>query len=501
MAISSDTTRPHAVKAQFDDSFSATALGGAVLFERLIRGLGLRKMLDLCLPRRQGEYFSAQVGEQVIAGLLCGGKGFQAAETLRRDSQLARIFGHAKVAEEATVWRAVCDMAGLVRRSFAETYEPAGSTQPALDLQGKPKTPPAYQRIVAETPEAMSGEQRGRFDDLLGQNAVRCAQALSIHDLKLAGFICVHGDGTILEVRGGCFDAARKDRNGNKSLQLMTLTAGPVYVGYRLLPGASDEGQALAEMLKTSGKTVAKIAPRLTMLAILDAAFAEKEVIRQLRDLDGRYIVCANQQRQCLERLAGEIGPEEWTVTGADARRGWAESGVALMRHQAEGWDATQTVVVRRWRQEDELEGTWHYSFLYTDLTPEMLPKGQIKQHGFASYVWMLYATKQGRENTYKTWLTDLGGHHPSSGRLGASEAMCCLQAIAANVHTVMSYRVMAKEDRGIRHWRFVRDYIRLAGRVVTAAGRTLVVHLAGADITARARRLWLEAYAATARI
>ncbi len=501
MATSRDTNRPHSVKAQFDDSFSATASGGAVLFERLIRGLGLRKMLDRCLPPRQGEYSSSEICEQVIAGLLCGGKGFQAAETLRRDSELARIFGHEKVAEEATVWRAVCDLAGLPRRSFAETYEPAGSVQPGLDLRGALKTPPAHQRIVGETPEAMPDERRLQVGNLLDQNAVRCAQALPVGDLKLAGFICVHGDGTALEVRGECFDAARKDRNGNKSLQLMTLTAGPIYVGYRLLPGASDEGNALADLLEKSGKTVTKIAPRLTMLAILDAAFAEKEVVDQVRELKGRYIICANQHRQCLERLAADIAPEEWTATGVDARRGWAESGVALMRHQPEEWEAPQTVVVRRWRQEDELEGTWHYSFLYTDLKSEMLPKGQIKQYGFSSYVWMLYATKQGRENTYKTWLTDLGGHHPASGRLGASELMCCLQAIAANVHAVMSYRVMAKEDRGIRHWRFVRDYIRLAGRVVKGAGRTLVVHLAGADITARARRLWLDAYAATGRV
>ncbi|MBA2733600.1 MAG: transposase [Acidobacteria bacterium] len=469
--------------------------------ERVVRSLGLRKIVDRFVPVRAGDYSSSVICDQVVAGLLCGGKGFQAAETLRRDSLLARIFGHEKVAEESTVWRACCDMAGLEQRSFAKTYKPVGAVQPALDLQGNEKKPAAYQRIVAAAPEAMPCERRAQFDALLEQVAVRCAQALPNQEMKLAGFVTVHGDGTALEVRGSCFDAARKDRNGNQSLQLMTLTAGPVYVGFRLLPGASDEGEALAALLATSGKTVAKIAPRAPVLSLLDAAFAEKDVVEQIHGLDWRYIICANQYRNCLERLAADIVPQEWTTTGADTRRGWADSAVALMRHQPEGWSAVQTVVVRRWRNNDELEGTWNYSFLYTDLTSQMLPKKKIKQYGFAAFVWMMYATKQGRENTYKTWLTDLGGHHPASGRLGASEVMCCLQAIAANVHAVISQRVVAKEERGIRHWRFVRDYIRLAGRVVMKAGRTLMVRLAGADVPENIRQLWLQAYAVSARL
>ena len=501
MVKTGDKTRPRSVKAQFDDSFSATASGGAVLVERVIRRLGLRKLMDRFLPERSGQYSSAEICDQLVAGLLCGGKGFQAAETLRRDRSLRRIFGHENVAEEATVWRAICDMAGLKQRSFADTYKPAGAVQPSLDLQGNETKPTAHHRIVADTPEAMPDERRRMLGDLAGQVAVRCAQALANRDLRLAGFVPVHGDGTALEVTGDCFDAARTDYKGNKSLQLMTLAAGPVYIGQRLLPGASDEGTALADLLKTSGKTVGKIAPTASVLALLDAAFAEKDVVEQLIDLKWNYIICANQQRQLLERLASEITEPEWTSTGADAGRKWSASGVATMSHLPQDWSQVQKVIVRRYRQADELEATWHYSFLYTDLTERMLPKKQIKHYGFAQYIWMLYSTKQGRENTYKTWLSDLGGHNPASGRLGASEMMCYMQAIAANIHAVISQRVMPKQEKGIRHWRFVRDYIRLAGRLVMESGKTLVVKLAGADIAEKARRWWLEAYAATGRI
>jgi hypothetical protein len=405
------------------------------------------------------------------------------------------------VAEEATVWRALCNMAGLARRLFSNTYKPVGSVQPALDLQGKEKKPATHERIVPQEPEAMSDERRLQFDQLMEQVAVRSAQSLAIGDLRLAGFVAVHGDGTALEVKGNCFDAARKDRNGNKSLQLMTLSAGPIYIGLRLLPGASDEGIALASLLKTSGATVGKIAPITPVLALLDAAFAEKQVVEEVDLLGWQYIICANQHRDLLERLAADINESEWIRGGADASRGWAENSVAIMRHQPQGWSQVQTVIVRRYRNEGELQGTWHYSFLYTNLTRELLPKKWIKKYGFAQYLWMLYSTKQGRENTYKTWLSDLGGHNPASGRLGASEVICYLQAIAANVHTVISYRVMPAQDRGIRHWRFVRDYVHLAGRVVMEAGRTLKIYLAGADTPERARRLWLDAYAAVQRL
>jgi hypothetical protein len=41
MARGSDTARARSVKAVFNDAFSATVHGGAVLIEKVIRGVGL----------------------------------------------------------------------------------------------------------------------------------------------------------------------------------------------------------------------------------------------------------------------------------------------------------------------------------------------------------------------------------------------------------------------------------------------------------------------------
>lgn len=157
------------------------------------------------------------------------------------------------------------------------------------------------------------------------------------------------------------------------------------------------------------------------------------------------------------------------------------------MRHQPEGWSRVQTVVVRRYRNEDEMEGTWHYSFLYTCLTREQLPEKQVSEYGFAQYIWMLYSAKQGRENAYKTWLSDLGGHNPASGRLGASEVMCCLQAIAANVHTAVAYRVMPCPGQGNPTLAF-RPGLRSPGRARSDGGGPDAEGLPGRGRHPRAR-------------
>lgn len=501
MARQGDTARARSVKAVFDEKFSATVHGGALLIEQTLRRLGLRKILKRYLPKRSGCYSSAQVCEQVIEGLLCGGKGFQAAEVVRKDPPLAAIFGHAQVAEEATVYRAMCDLAGLKQRLRSEAYRAAAAQMGALDVFGREQPQRKLQRIVPDKPEAMEEQRREQMLLALQILALHAAQTLHKPTLSLAGFYVVHGDGSDEEVRGCCFDAARNNHRGDLSLRLMTLALGPIYVGCQMLGGASDEATSLATLLSRSGWVVQEIAKKGKVLALLDAAFAEKQVICGLNDLKWSYIVCANQQRQVLERLVLEIQESEWVDQGPDAERKWQASGVAVMRHEPDDWPQPQTVVVRRWREQGEMEGIWHYSFLYTNLSAQQLPKDRLKRWGFGALIWMLYATKQGQENTYKTLLSDLGGHHPASGRLGASQALSYLWAMAANIHAVISTRVVDAKDRGIRLWRFIRDYVRIAGHVVMNSGKELVVRLAGADLPAEFKRRWMAAYATAGQL
>jgi len=126
------------------------------------------------------------------------------------------------------------------------------------------------------------------------------------------------------------------------------------------------------------------------------------------------------------------------------------------------------------------------------------LPKSRVKEYGFGRYLWMLYGTKQGRENHYKTPLEDFGLHHPPSGRLGINQVFYTLAVAASNLAMVIRYRVAKGEDRGITFWRFRERYVRLAGLLVRGA-RTLTARLFGAGLEARFQALWSAAFAEAA--
>jgi hypothetical protein len=481
---------------EFDDNFAATGRGGAVLLEQVMRSLGVRRVLSAGLPCRGGEYSSADVVEQVMEGLLCAGKGFQAAQVLRRDPLLMQIFGHEKVAEEATVYRAMCDLAGLNQRTLSDAYVPVEFETPSLNIYGEEVAARKHRRVVPDVAERMDSGRREAMSLVLRTLAARCGKTLQQKVFSLFGFAPIHGDGTDLEVEGRCFDAARTDRHGNRSLKLMSVSCGPICAALDVMEGATDEGNALPSLLAESESVVNELRGQRRVLSLLDAAFAELGVINEVQRLQWNYIVCANQWREVLERLAKEIADAEWASQGPDPSRGWSESQLAVFTHLPEGWSTVQTVIVRRWHERDELAcAPWHYAFLYTDLRPEDLPADKRRRYGYAQLIWMLYSTKQGHEHNYKPLLSDLGLHHPPSGRLGATQAFAFVCAMTANVQAVISLCVVDAKDRGIRAWRFVRDYVIIAAQIVVGAGRRLIVRLAGAALDDPFKAAWLQAY------
>lgn len=499
MARSGDTTRPRGVKAEFDPDFSATCLGGGVLVERAMRRLGVRGLLTRHLPSRSGQaqYSSAEAAYALVVGLLLGGRGIAAAEVLREDPLAAEIFGFGRgVPEEATMYRALCDLAGLAQRREEEAYEKAGRRITRLDVLGRDKADPRLRRRVPAEPEAMDPLRREALRALERCVARRCYEALSRKQTLLAGFHLLFGDATDLEVEGRCFDAARMGREGEKILRWATLMLGPVMIGQELMAGNRDEGRALPPLLRSAAGMVHELAgDKGRVLALLDSAYLEQAVLEVLLGLSWKFIIGANQWRDILTRLAGEQPEAIWVATGADAARGWAQSGVAVFSHRAHGWSQSLTIVARRWRQRNDLPGAaWHTSFLATNLEKADLPSGLLKRHHYGPAIWALYSTKQGREEQYKTALIDLGLHHPASGRLGVNQALYGLAAVAFNVAMVMRHRVLAQPDAGMRLWRMRELYFRLAGYLVRT-GRRLIVRLAGASVHARRQGLWQGAW------
>jgi hypothetical protein len=491
-----DTKRSHSVKADFDGEFSALSLGGAVLVEKALRSLGVRRLLGHHLSEGQ-----AARAYGLLVGLLVGGRGQKAAEWLGEDPQMLRLFGLESAAcSDSSSYRLLCDLAGLAQRKQSEAYVAAGEQLPRLDMLGQEQSAPQLRRVVPESPEAASEPSLEMLDGLLGGSAKRCLKALPRSIVRVGPWHAVFGDATDLQVEGRCFDAARMGRDGQPVLRWQTLTLGPVLVAQRLHPGNRDEGRSMPELLKRGREVIAAcLRPKALVLALLDAAYCEKPVIETLQGFGWHYIVCANQWRNVLSRLAGEQPQIIWRDSGADARRGWIESQTGVFIHQFAGWSAPVTIVARRWRESGDLPGVWRHSFLITNIDKGRVPPEMMK-HGYAQAIWMLYGTKQGRENHYKTPLRDLGLHHPPSGRLGVNQAFYALASVASNVAMVLRYRVLPAEERGMELWNLRQKYFQIAGRLART-GRTLMVWLAGASLHAARQTLWRQAFAEAGRL
>ncbi len=500
-----DTKRPRSVKAQFDSDFNATANGGAVLAEKSLRRLGLRRIVNQHLAARKprAKYTMENVAHAFLGALLVGGKGICATEKLREDALLSDIFGLENGApSDSTLYRVLCELSGLRERKSEACYVPSGCGLAALDMFGGERREPKRRRVVPDEPEAAGETERQALDSFTAAVAVRCAGAIPRNTMRLRDWHVVFGDATDLEVEGNCFDAARMGRDGNKVIRWQTLTLGPILVAEQLHEGNIDEGLSMPRLLAQGKQTVRKIlGTRTAVLALLDAAYFEKQVVDPLsEDLAWDFIICANQQRSVLRRLAQERPAREWEDTGADAGRGWSQSQTCCFTHQPEDWRRPVTIIARRWIKEGEIDGVWHYSFLGTRIEPGSLPQQLEAKHGYCSAIWMLYGTKQGHENHYKTPLRDFGLHHPPSCRLGVNQALYALATAASNIAMVMRYRLVRKDERGIAFWRLRERYFQISGFLIKSA-RRLTVHLSGANVGARRQVLWEHAFAAAGRL
>lgn len=497
--------RPRSLRAEFDPDFNATSNGGAALAEKTMRSLALRRYIKKHLPSRSegAEYSMEEAVYGFMSGLMVGGKGIQAAECLREDGLLSEVFGLREGAPSPpTFYRVLCELAGLSERKISDCYVASGRSLAALDMFGRPRQERRLRRVVPDRPEAATGDRHEVLERFTSQFALKCVRAIDQSAIGLHGWRVIFGDATDLEVDGNCFDAARMGRDGKKILRWQTLTLGPILVAQQLHEGNVDEGLSMPYLFESARGVVRQaLGAKARVLGLLDGAYFEKQVLEPLsEDSKWDFIVCANQQREVLRRVAEEMPDYVWENTGADARRRWRTSQVCCFTHMPKEWNQPVTIVARRWIEENELEGAWRYSFLATRIEPQAMPKKLVEQHGYCSAMWMLYGTKQGRENHFKTPLRDFGLHHPPSCRLGVNQAFYAIATAASNIAMVMRYRVVAKAERGIAFWRLRERYFRISGYLVGGA-RRLTVHLAGANVVARRQVLWKHAFAAAGRL
>jgi hypothetical protein len=218
------------------------------------------------------------------------------------------------------------------------------------------------------------------------------------------------------------------------------------------------------------------------ILFLLDSLYGDGPTLDQLESYGeaAAYIVGVMGLKEA-QRLMGEASECAWRDTGAQAGRGWSESGVATMWLQCAEWPVKRQMVCRRWKNEGEM--IWNYAGVVTRLTSlDRRVKNLMSQAslGFEEAIWHLYSHKQGMENQWKDLLSDMGLHHPPCAKAEVNAVFYALAGAGYNLSVAARRFGLSGSASRMRLWRFRREVLALAGYAVHHA-RTVVMRLVDA--------------------
>jgi len=424
--------RDRVVKAHWAQNEAITAWGGLALVERLAHRTRLWSDARREMPRRTrtgAGYDSTTVLAAMIHGLLSGSRGTYAAEPLREDEALKRLVGlEAGVPEEATVWR-----------TLGQWAEAGGAA-------------------------ALGGLQRRQCRRLIDKTTLGA--------MRVEGFTPIFIDATWLEVgRETKFEGA-KCFDGSAKLMLSTMWVGPYLVGQRFAREGEGELTASLDLVGPAWRDVVRpVKLDASVLFLADSLYGNDTALKRFESCKGaRYVVGARGLAE-IERVAAEQPEVLWQDTGADERRGWAESALCVHTFQAAPWDRARTAVTRRWRREGEF--LFHYASVLTNLEPtDARVVKMTREHkiGFAQAVYRLYDHKQAMENQFKEALSDLGLHHPPCAELARNEVFYAVAALALNLAVGVRRIALGGAERSMRLWRLRREFLAIPARVARHA-------------------------------
>ncbi len=416
------------VKARWAADSAVTAWGGLALAERLAHRTRLWSEARVRLPARTrtgAGYESSAVLASMIHGLLSGSRGTYAAEPLREDETLARLVGLEQgVPEEATVWRAL--------GQWAEN----------------------------DGVESFGRLQRRQCRGLIGKTPIRA--------MRFGGFTPVFVDGTWLEVGRRTKFEAVKVFNGAAKLILSTMWVGPYLAAQRFAAKGQGEMTAAMDLVDPVwNEVITPAGLNNAVLFLADALYGNDTALKKFEACEGaRYVVGAGGLAD-VERVASEQPEVQWEDTGADPRRGWAESALCVHIFQGRDWDRVRTVVTRRFRPEGEM--FFRYGSVLTNLEPgeaRLVKLMRAEKIGFAQAVWRLYDHKQAMENQFKDALIDMGLHHPPCRELARNEIFYAIGALALNLSVGVRRIGLAGRQSTMRLWRLRRVFFAIPARV-----------------------------------
>ena len=439
---------PHTIKIEFADD-PVTSFGGLTLVERMAQRLGIWRTLSGTLPERQGEYDWTTCVKSVVAGLLSGGHGTYAAQSVRDDAALLRLLSLEGVPEEATVWR-------------------------CLKQLGQ------YQAD-------------GRMGVVQAVAARRTLEKMPRPSLLLEGFVPIFADGSLLE-GSGRREGTKYIPEKGRGLMWSAVFVGPVLAAQRLSPEGAGEQSAVRAMLPAVQDRVLKpLHLERKALVLVDSLHGDGPTLSDLEAMKLHYIAGANKLDATAKTLS-EQPNLVWESTGANKTLGWSESGVCECWLQCEDWPRKRQLFGRRFKREGEM--IWNYSGVMSDLREKSVAGMLARGLSFARAIWRLYDAKAGMETLFCDGLSDLGLHHPPCQEHVRNAGFYAAASLAWVLGTAVDAIGGQGGERGstVRHdgearsrprpmrmrfWRLRRELFALPGRVARH-GHELKVRLLG---------------------
>lgn len=420
-----------------------TSRGGLSLVQSVARRMRLISDARRHLPARKDPsqgFETSAVALSLIHGLLSGGRGWQATESMRGDGPLLKLLG-------------------LKRAPSAETVEEVVKYL-ARERGGVAAVAPVLRRQVS-----------------------RCLDAMNRARLSISGgFVPVWADGSHLEVEGRRFDSIKKIK-GKRGQLCSGAFVGPWLAGVDFAQGREGEETVSRRLLDEM--VTATLRPKRLMkraLILLDSLYGDGPTLDQIEGYreSPAYIVGAKNLKRAFDQM-NETPEGLWIDTGEAPKRGWSASGVTTMTIQCEQWDRKRRLVCRRWKNEGEM--IWNFSAVVTNLSRNDERVEQLMGEWgvcFEEVVWRLYSHKAGMENLWKELLIDMGLHHPPCAQASVNATFYALGALAYNLSLATREFTLQGPARRMRLWRFRQEVIAVASQAVSH-GRQVVARLVDA--------------------
>lgn len=438
------------IHIEFEEKAPVTAFAGLALTEKLARRAGMWSALDRALPTRRG-YDWTTIVKSLAMGLMTGSRGTHAAEDLRQDPVLQRLVGlreaeHdeegalAPVPEEATVWRALSQLA---------RDEKAG---PALARE----TTRAAARLLKEMPARSLGPE---------------------------GFVSLFIDGTLLE--------GSRRREGTKYIEekgyglLWTVAfVGPVPVAAHLCGEGAGEGETTAARTllgRVCDEVLVPAGLKERALLLEDSLHGNGPSLAAAEEKGLHYVVGAGALKRTAQVL-GEQPESQWKPSPEfDKRRRADGSKVICTSIQCEDWDKPRTLVARQWHMPGDM--FQHRLAVLTNLTPEhpqLKALMAAKKLSFAEAVLWLYDKKGGCETHFRSLLTDLGLHHPPSQHAAHNTGFYMIGLLAGMLGAITALVEQAASKGPLPTIATLRRRLWAVPGLVARSGRKLTVRILG---------------------